>query len=130
MLYVRMALYFLSAGAAGAGIASFDAEANTLTFNLDDLAVILGGFGTFVATFLSSRVAKKNGWRLSKTKRGFLVQGLDEVGAVWRQIEVLGKEKINVTAADAVAAGNGLFGMILWVKPKDYAKAAKILKAK
>jgi len=76
------------------------------------------------------RVAKKNGWRLSKTKRGFLVQGLDEVGAVWRQIENLGNQKINVTAADAVAAGNGLFGMILWVKPKDYARAARILKAK
>ena len=27
-------------------------------------------------------------------------------------------------------AGKGRYGMLLWVKPKDYAKAARILKAK
>jgi hypothetical protein len=27
------------------------------------------------------QVAKKNGWRLSATKKGFLVQGNDEIGA-------------------------------------------------
>ncbi len=27
------------------------------------------------------RVARKEGWRLSKTKKGFLVQGSDQVGA-------------------------------------------------
>ncbi|MCH6562051.1 MAG: hypothetical protein IH800_06495 [Myxococcales bacterium] len=75
-------------------------------------------------------VAKKNGWRLSKVKKGFLVQGSDKVGAVSRHIQKLGDRKINVTAADAVAAGSGRYGMILWVKPKDYARATRALGAR
>jgi hypothetical protein len=35
-----------------------------------------------------------------------------------------------VTAADAIAAGQGRYGMLLWVKAKDYARAARALKAK
>ena len=35
-----------------------------------------------------------------------------------------------VTAADAVTAGRGRFGMILWVKPKDVGRAAKALGAR
>jgi hypothetical protein len=76
------------------------------------------------------RVARKNGWRLSKTKKGFLVQGDDRVGAVHRQLQKLADQRINVTAADAVAAGGGRYGMILWVKPKDYARAARVLRAR
>jgi hypothetical protein len=76
------------------------------------------------------RVARKGGWRLSKNKRGFLVQGGDQVGACHRQLQKLADQKINVTAADAVAAGKGRYGMILWVKPKDYARAARVLGAK
>jgi len=75
------------------------------------------------------RVAKKNGWRLSQVKRGFVIQGKDEVGAVHRQLRKLGQAGVGVTAADAVAAGGGRFGMIVWVKPKDYARAAKLLGA-
>jgi hypothetical protein len=76
------------------------------------------------------RLAKKNGWRLSKTKKGFLVQGTDTVGAVNRHVRKLAEQKVSVTAADAVAAGKGRYGMILWVRPKDYARAARTLKAK
>lgn len=76
------------------------------------------------------RVAKKRGWRLSKTKRGFLVQGDDEVGVAHKHLQKLADQKINVTAADAVTAGKGRYGMILWVKPKDYNRAAKALNAK
>jgi hypothetical protein len=76
------------------------------------------------------RVARKSGWRLSKNKRGFLFQGGDQVGACHRQLQKLADQKINVTAADAVAAGKGRYGMILWVKPKDYARAARVLGAK
>jgi hypothetical protein len=61
------------------------------------------------------RVAKKNDWRLSANKKGFLIQGGDKPGAV---------------PADAVAAGQGRYGMLLWVKQKDYARAARALKAK
>jgi hypothetical protein len=66
------------------------------------------------------RVARKNGWRMSKTKKGFLVTGNDQVGAVSKHVNKLAGAKINVTAADAVAAGKGRYGMILWVKPKYY----------
>lgn len=76
------------------------------------------------------RVARQRGWRLSRTRQGFLVQGLDEVGAVYQHIKKLGDRGINVTAAEAVAAGQGLFGMLLWVKPSDFARAAKTLGAR
>jgi hypothetical protein len=36
---------------------------------------------------------------------------------------------VNVTAVDAVTAGRGRFGMILWVKPRDVAKASRALRA-
>lgn len=75
------------------------------------------------------RVARKHGWRLGPTKRGFLVQGRDAVGAVHRHLAKLAKQDINVIAADAVAAGGGRFGMILWVSPRDYARAARALGA-
>ncbi len=76
------------------------------------------------------RVAKKNGWRIGKTKKGFLIQGADTLGAVHRHIQKLADKKVNITAADAVCAGKGRYGMILWVRPKDYARAARTLKAK
>jgi hypothetical protein len=76
------------------------------------------------------RVARKNGWRLSKTKKGFLVRGGDQVGAVYRHVKKLADDGINVTAATAACAGKGRYGMILWVKPKVYARAARILKAR
>ncbi len=84
-----------------------------------------------IATNMSpiKRVAKNNGWRLSKVKKGFLAQGNDEIGAAHRHLEKLAEQKINVTAADAVAAGGGRYGMIFWVKPKDYGRAAKALRA-
>lgn len=76
------------------------------------------------------RLAKKNGWHLSKVKKGFLIQGSDRVGAVHNHIQKLANAKINVTAADAVCAGKGQYGMLLWVKGADYVRASKALKAK
>ena len=76
------------------------------------------------------RIAKRLGWRMSQTKKAFLVQGSDEMGAIHKIFKKLADEKINVTAADAVAAGVGRYGMIMWVKPKVYNRAARVLKAK
>ncbi len=76
------------------------------------------------------RVAQRNGWRLSKVKKGFLIQGTDQVGAVHRHLQKLSEAGINITAADAVAAGQGRYGMLLWVKPRDYARAARALGAR
>ncbi|MEE9130824.1 MAG: hypothetical protein V3T84_12455 [Phycisphaerales bacterium] len=74
-------------------------------------------------------VARKEGWRVSATKKGFLIQGSDKVGAVHRHLQKLADKRINVTASDAVAAGKGRYGMLLWVKPKDFARAARTLNA-
>jgi hypothetical protein len=76
------------------------------------------------------RVARKYGWRLEAPKKGFLVQGRDAVGAVHRHLAKLARAQINVIAADAVSAGGGRFGMILWVAPPDYARAARALGAR
>lgn len=76
------------------------------------------------------KLARKNNWKLSKSKKAFLIQGSDTVGAVAGPIARLAEAKINITAADAVAAGKGRYGMILWVKPKVYNRAARALKAR
>ncbi len=85
----------------------------------------------FVSDDLSGvrRVAREQGWRLSATKKAFLVRGGDAVGACHSQLRKLAKAGINVVAADAVTAGRGRYGMILWVKQKDYARAARALGA-
>ena len=62
--------------------------------------------------------------------KGFVVEGGNRPRAVHRQLKKLGDPKISVTAADAVCAGKGRYGMILWVKPKDYGRAARVLGAK
>jgi hypothetical protein len=77
-----------------------------------------------------SALAKRSGWRLSKPKRAFLVQGDDRAGAVHRHVQRLADHKISVIAAQGASAGKGRYGMILWVKPKDYNRAAKALRAK
>jgi hypothetical protein len=41
----------------------------------------------------------------------------------------LAAAKVNVTAACATAAGGGRYGMIVWVPPASYAKAARALGA-
>ena len=86
----------------------------------------------FVADDLAGvrRVARDQGWKLSAPKKAFLVQGGDAVGAAHAQLRKLAKQGINVTAADAVTAGRGRWAMILWVKQKDYARAARALGAR
>ena len=76
------------------------------------------------------RVAKREGWKLSSTKRAFLVQGADRVGAALGPVAKVAAQKINVIAADGVTAGDGRFGMIFWVAPRDYARAARVLGAR
>lgn len=76
------------------------------------------------------RVARKNSWHLSKIKQCFLAQGTDEAGAVEKVLTRLAEVNINIIAADAVAAGKGRYGMIFWVKPDKFAKAARVLNAR
>lgn len=76
------------------------------------------------------RLAVKKGWKLGRAKNAFLIQGKDSVGAINRHVSKLAERGISITAADAVCAGKGRYGMILWVKPGDYARAARTLNAK
>jgi predicted amino acid-binding ACT domain protein len=76
------------------------------------------------------KVAKKKGLRISKSRTGFLVQGEDRTGALERVFAKLAGKKINVTAIDAVSAGGGRFGAVLWVKQKNVKKASKALGAR
>jgi hypothetical protein len=73
--------------------------------------------------------AKDAGLKLSAKKVGFLIQGDDKAGAVARIMDKLAKVNVNVTAIDAVCAGKGRYGALLWVKSADISKAAKALGA-
>ena len=74
-------------------------------------------------------VARREKWKLSPVKRAFLAQGTDEPGAAMAPLATMGGANINVTAAHAVAAGGGRFGMIFWVASRDYQRAARLLAA-
>jgi len=73
--------------------------------------------------------ARKAKLTLVGPKTGFLIQGEDRTGAVAEVMAKLAEAKINVTACDAVAAGEGRYGAILWVKPGDVQKTARVLEA-
>lgn len=76
------------------------------------------------------RAARRAGIRLSARKTGFLISGTDRVGACASVVGKLAKAKINVTAMDGVSAGGGRWGALLWVKPRDVTRAARVLGAK
>jgi prephenate dehydratase len=74
--------------------------------------------------------ARKLGMKVSKKKTVFLAQGTDKAGACAAICGKLAKAGINMVAMDAVAAGQGRFGAIFWVKPRDVARAARVLRAR
>jgi len=78
-------------------------------------------------TFLA--VARGMKLRVRGKKTGFIIHGSDQRGAIAKVMSQLARSKINVTAVDAVCAGAGRFGAILWVKQKDVNRAAHALGA-
>jgi hypothetical protein len=74
------------------------------------------------------QAAGKAGLKLSDTKRAFLIQGDDRAGAVADALTKLADGKVNVTAAAATTAG-GNYGLLVWVSPADYERAAQVLGA-
>jgi len=64
---------------------------------------------------------------LSRAKRAFLIQGEIRPGAVAGIYHRLERKAINIVAAQAVSAGEGRFGMMLWVKPAEVDRAARAL---
>lgn len=77
---------------------------------------------------LFKEAARRARLKLSRAKRAFLIQGDDRAGIVAAITRRLAAVKINVTAA-AATAGDGRYGMILWVAPRDFRRASKALGA-
>ena len=104
-----------------------DAGVNLLGFagfprgRRDQLDLIVSDPAPFKAT------AKQAKWKIKGPKTCFIVQGHDRPGALTEVLARLAAAKINVTALDAVCAGEDRYGALLWVKPGDVKKAAKAL---
>ena len=77
-----------------------------------------------------TRAARKLGMKVSKKKTVFLAQGGDKAGAVASICSKLAKAGINMVAMDAVAAGGKRYGAMFWVRPRDVARAARVLRAR
>ena len=71
--------------------------------------------------------AKKAKWKITGPKAAFLIEGDDRTGVCAEILGKLAAAKINVIATDAVVAGAGRFGAIMWVEPRDVNRAAKAL---
>lgn len=76
------------------------------------------------ATF--KNVAKAQKLKVQGPKMCLLVDGDDRPGALADLTDQLGSAKINMTAVTGLTAGQGRFGAILWVSPRDMKKAAKV----
>jgi hypothetical protein len=73
-----------------------------------------------------AKAAKNAGLTLSGKKQAFFVQGQNRAGAAAEVFRKLADAKVNVRAANG-CAGQGGFGLIVWVAPNDVAAAAKAL---
>jgi len=73
--------------------------------------------------------AKRAKLKIGAKKVGFLIQGDDRIGAIAELMSRLSASRINVTAIDALCTGDGRYGALLWVKPRDVKKAAQVLNA-
>ncbi len=73
--------------------------------------------------------AKRAKFKLKPKKTVFLIQGDDRRGVLADMLSRLADARVNVIAVDAVCAGAGRYGVILWVGPRDTRKAAKALGA-
>ena len=77
-----------------------------------------------LATFKD--VAKAHKLKVQGPKTCLLVDGDDRPGALEDLVDRLGSAKINMIAVTGLAAGQGRYGAILWVKPGDVKKVAKV----
>jgi hypothetical protein len=74
-------------------------------------------------------VARKAKWKVTGPKRALLLEGDDRPGVIAEVMQKLADAKLNVTAIDALCAGAGRYGAIVWVAPRDVTKAARTLGA-
>ncbi len=75
------------------------------------------------------KAAGEAGLKLSDAKKAFLIQGDDRLGAVADVAQKLADAQINITAAAATSAGAGRYGLIVWVAPAAFERAAQALGA-
>ena len=73
------------------------------------------------------KAAKKAGLAIGKKQTAFFVNGEDGPGVVAESLAKLAAARINVGAAQAVCAGAGCYGAIIFLPQKDVRKAAKAL---
>jgi hypothetical protein len=71
--------------------------------------------------------AKKAGWKVTGPKKVFLIDGEDRMGVMADVMERLAAAKVSVVSSQAICAGAGRFGALLWVAPRDVKRAAKAL---
>jgi hypothetical protein len=76
------------------------------------------------------QAAKAAKLKLSPAKKAFLVSGEDRPGVVADTLQKLADGKMNVTAVTAICAGSGRYGALVWVEPRNVARAAKLLGAR
>lgn len=74
-----------------------------------------------------TRAAREGRMALDGPHQAILVQGDDELGALAGLHGKLAEAEINVYASTGVTDGQGGFGYIVYVKPEDFAAAAKVL---
>lgn len=75
------------------------------------------------------RVVRKAGLAFESQKTGFLIQGADRTGALADHLEKLANGGINVTGIDALSAGAGRWGAIIWVDAGALRSAGRVLQA-
>jgi hypothetical protein len=73
---------------------------------------------------------KKAGLKFTPEKSGFLIQGSDRRGALADHLSKLGAKGINVTGIDALSAGEGRWGAIIWVDEDAVRSAGRALGVK
>jgi len=71
-------------------------------------------------------IAKEHKLKMQGPKMCLLLDGDDRPGALADLTHRLGSARVNLTAVTGLTAGQGRFGAILWVKPRDVKKAAKV----
>lgn len=77
-----------------------------------------------------AKTASDMGLTVSRAKSGFLIRGDGAPGpAIADVLQRLAGAHIPVTSLQAVSAGAGRFGALLWVKAQDVGEAAKVLDA-
>ena len=74
--------------------------------------------------------ARKAGLSFEARRTGYLIRGKDRPGALAGHLAKLAAQKINVTGIDALTTGKGRWGAIIWVDPRDVAKATRTLGAR